>query len=118
MSICYIFAAGDAPESLPFRPGEGDFVIAADAGYRVCRKEGIQPDLLLGDFDSMERPADCAVLCGLPVEKDDTDTLAALNESKAELDEAQQDWLWRYEVLNYCGMVDLFDEARPMFCMD
>ncbi len=38
--------------------------------------------------------------------------------SKSELNEEQRDWLWRYEVLNYCGMVDLFDEARPMFCID
>jgi len=38
--------------------------------------------------------------------------------SKAELSEEQRDWLWKYEVLNYCGMVDLFDEARPMFCAD
>jgi len=38
--------------------------------------------------------------------------------SKAELDEAQQDWLWRYEVLNYCGMVGLFDEARSMFYVE
>lgn len=37
---------------------------------------------------------------------------------KNELSQAQKDWLWKYEVLNYCGMVDLFDEARPMFCMD
>lgn len=37
---------------------------------------------------------------------------------KSELNQEQQDWLWKYEVLNYCGMVDLFDEARPMFCMD
>ena len=36
--------------------------------------------------------------------------------SKSELSEEQRDWLWKYEVLNYCGMVDLFDEARPMFC--
>ena len=33
-----------------------------------------------------------------------------------ELNETQQDWLHQYELLNYCGMVDLFDEARPMFC--
>ncbi|MCF2596061.1 LTA synthase family protein [Pseudoflavonifractor phocaeensis] len=33
-----------------------------------------------------------------------------------ELDAGQQEWLRRYEILNYCGMVDLFDEARPMFC--
>ena len=37
---------------------------------------------------------------------------------KSELSEEQKNWLWKYEVLNYCGMVDLFDEARPMFCMD
>ena len=37
---------------------------------------------------------------------------------KNELSQEQKDWLWKYEVLNYCGMVDLFDEARPMFCMD
>ncbi|MCI9609056.1 MAG: thiamine diphosphokinase [Oscillibacter sp.] len=77
MKRCFIFAAGTF-YGLRERPASGDFVIAADAGYRICRKEGIQPDLLLGDFDSMEPPADCAVLCRLPVEKDDTDTLAAL----------------------------------------
>lgn len=37
---------------------------------------------------------------------------------KKELDEEQQKWLQTYEMLNYCGMVDLFDEARPMFCVD
>ena len=37
---------------------------------------------------------------------------------KEELNESQQDWLRQYEILNYCGMVDLFDEARPMFCAD
>ena len=37
---------------------------------------------------------------------------------KKDLSVEQREWLWRYEVLNYCGMVDLFDEARPMFCMD
>lgn len=35
---------------------------------------------------------------------------------KSELSQEQKDWLWKYEILNYCGMVDLFDEARPMFC--
>ena len=35
-----------------------------------------------------------------------------------ELNEEQREWLRKYEVLNYCGMVDLFDEARPMFCLN
>ena len=37
---------------------------------------------------------------------------------REELNEEQQQWLETYETLNYCGMIDLFDEARPMFCMD
>lgn len=37
---------------------------------------------------------------------------------KKELDEQQKKWLQTYEILNYCGMVDLFEEARPMFCVD
>ena len=77
MKRCFIFAAGSF-YGLRERPAPGDFVIAADAGYRICREEGLRTDLLLGDFDSMEPPADCPRLRRLPVEKDDTDTLAAL----------------------------------------
>lgn len=36
--------------------------------------------------------------------------------AEEELSEEDQEWLRQYEILNYCGMVDLFDEARPMFC--
>ena len=35
-----------------------------------------------------------------------------------ELSHEQKQWLDTYEILNYCGMVDLFDEARPMFCVN
>lgn len=35
---------------------------------------------------------------------------------REELDREQTAWIDTYEVLNYCGMTDLFDEARPMFC--
>ncbi|MCF2596974.1 hypothetical protein [Pseudoflavonifractor phocaeensis] len=35
---------------------------------------------------------------------------------REELNAQQQEWIHTYEILNYCGMVDLFDEARPMFC--
>jgi len=33
-----------------------------------------------------------------------------------ELSERQQEWLWRYEMLNYSGMKDLFDEIREFYC--
>ncbi len=77
MQRCFIFAAGTF-YGWREHPVPGDFVIAADAGYQICLREGVVPDLLLGDFDSMEPPADFTHVFRLPVEKDDTDTLAAL----------------------------------------
>ena len=53
----------------------GTFVVACDAGYRNAAALGLQPDLLLGDFDSAPRPD--PVPPGtiiLPHVKDDTDT--------------------------------------------
>lgn len=78
MKRCFVFAAGTF-YGLRQRPKEtGDLVIAADAGYQACLRAGVFPDLLLGDFDSMDPPADFDRIRRLPVEKDDTDTLAAL----------------------------------------
>ena len=77
MKRCFIFAAGTF-YGLRERPAAGDFVIAAAAGYRTCRQGGIVPDLLLGDFDSMDQPTDFANVERSPVEKDDTDTMLAV----------------------------------------
>ena len=82
MKRCFIFAAGTF-FGLRERPAEGDLVIAADAGYLVCNRQKIVPNLLLGDFDSMEMPAFSGEVCRLPVEKDDTDTMAAVKEGLA-----------------------------------
>ncbi|MGI5962512.1 MAG: LTA synthase family protein [Lawsonibacter sp.] len=35
-----------------------------------------------------------------------------------QLNDSQKEWLRKYEILNYCGMLDLFEQARPMFCVD
>ena len=77
MKRCFIFAAGTF-YGLRERPGADDLVLAADAGYRICQQEGIEPDLLLGDFDSMEEPVDFEHIQRVPVEKDDTDTMLAI----------------------------------------
>lgn len=77
MKRAFIFAAGSF-FGLRERPAEGDLVIAADAGYRVCRAAGIVPTLLLGDFDSMDQPEDFENVHRSPVEKDDTDTMLAV----------------------------------------
>ena len=37
---------------------------------------------------------------------------------REELTGEQQEWLLAYETLNYCGIVDLDEEVRPMFCLD
>ncbi len=77
MKRCFIFSAGTY-FGLRERPQSGDLVLAADAGYEVCRREGIVPDLVLGDFDSMEQPKDAENVLRVPVEKDDTDTMLAV----------------------------------------
>lgn len=74
---CVIFGAGKYDSFAPHVP-EGALVIAADAGLKKCAEYGISPDIILGDFDSLgEVPhADSVIL--LPVEKDVTDTFAAV----------------------------------------
>lgn len=60
------------------RPGPGDLVIAADGGYEHLKKEGIQPDVLMGDFDSLKRLPEHEKLIRFSPMKDDTDmTMAA-----------------------------------------
>lgn len=87
MKRCVIVGAGELRgSSIPVE--KEDFVIAADGGYAYCKKLGIVPDLILGDFDSVkeedaEQIARIQKLCPdsvvvLPAEKDDTDMLAAI----------------------------------------
>ena len=76
MGICYIVGAGDCAE-LP-KCAEGDFLIAADGGYRHLAARGITPDLLLGDLDSFTGELPSCPLLRYPAEKDDTDTALAI----------------------------------------
>lgn len=57
------------------------YVICADGGLRYLPILNIQPDLLVGDFDTITPPdIDCEIIRLLP-EKDDTDTMHALQVS-------------------------------------
>ena len=76
---CYIFGAGSF-YGLDRCPRADDFIFAADGGWLACRKTGITPDLLLGDFDSLSTQPDFPNILRVPVEKDDTDTMLALRE--------------------------------------
>ena len=64
--------------SLCPHPGAQDFVIAADKGYEALEAYGVPPDLVVGDFDSMGFRPDHPKVVDLPVEKDDTDMMAAI----------------------------------------
>ena len=76
MKTCIIISGGDYSPIGPVR--SGDFVIACDKGYEYARREGIVPQLIMGDFDSYGG----ALPESVPVErfkkeKDDTDTMLA-----------------------------------------
>jgi len=55
------------------------YVICADAGYELALKAGVQPDLVVGDFDSSREPPPKDLKhISLPVDKDVTDTMFAV----------------------------------------
>ena len=72
MSTCYIVGAGDFYGELS--PRDGDIIIAADGGYDTLKKLGIEPDLLLGDMDSLTEVPRALEKLVYPVRKDETDT--------------------------------------------
>ena len=60
---------------------EDDFFICCDGGLNHAEGLGIRPDLIVGDFDSHERPDTDTETIVLPREKDDTDTVYAAREA-------------------------------------
>ncbi len=60
---------------------EDDFVIACDGGLYLSERLGVTPSLIVGDFDSHERPVTDIETIALPCEKDDTDTVYAVREA-------------------------------------
>ncbi|MBR1821121.1 MAG: thiamine diphosphokinase [Clostridia bacterium] len=75
---CVIFTAhceGDPRQAYESRPG--DYILCADGGWVLARQIGVRPDLVIGDFDSSEEPADETTV-RVPVEKDDADTMLCL----------------------------------------
>ena len=63
---------------------EQAYVICADGGTDTALRYGIKPDLLIGDFDSVQgRLPEGVETIRLKPEKDDTDLLAAVREGTA-----------------------------------
>ncbi len=87
MGRCIIVAAGDLTVG-SVNVNEDDLVIAVDGGLGYCSVLELEPDLILGDFDSVSEQEGEAIvqleaqiperIIRLPQEKDDTDTLVAI----------------------------------------
>ena len=61
--------------------GPDDFFIYCDCGLKHEKNFKIKPDLIIGDFDSHEKPENLENVIVLPVVKDDTDTIFAVKEA-------------------------------------
>jgi len=84
---CIIVCAGEFVP-LEINRSPEDLVIAADGGYQNCQVIAMEPDLVIGDFDSVSEKSRNEILhmqetepervISYPSEKDDTDTMAAI----------------------------------------
>lgn len=77
--ICYIIGAGEN-YGLNINPSNDDYVIAVDGGLEYCREANLEPDLIIGDFDSLGYCPQQGNVIKLNTKKDDTDMLSALKE--------------------------------------
>ena len=83
MKKCYIICGG--PETFENVNIEKDaFIICADSGYDKAVSASVVPDLVIGDFDSIQSvPSDVKIIQA-PTHKDDTDTLLAIKTAISE----------------------------------
>ncbi len=79
MKKCVIFAAAPINDLSYIKVDDGSYVICADAGIRYAKALKIQPDLVLGDFDSCDKSeAEEFARITFPSRKDDTDLMLAI----------------------------------------
>lgn len=85
MKRCVIVGGADISQYERIRTylREDDFYICCDSGLIHRAGLGIDPNLIVGDFDSYENPRLDIETITLPCEKDDTDTVFAVKEALA-----------------------------------
>ncbi len=92
--VCYIIGAGDlSVGSIPYDKEKGDFLIVADGGLMYCPILEVEPDLIVGDFDSLDEEYQEIIeelektvpqkVMRLPREKDETDMMHAIQQGLA-----------------------------------
>ena len=77
MNTCYIFGSLNV-DNFTNQIDETDFVIAADKGILNTQRFNLLPDLIVGDFDSLEYVPEGKNVIQHPVMKDDTDLVLAV----------------------------------------
>ena len=80
MERCIIFCAAEF-DALAEPLEAGDYLIAADGGLRHTQALGLEPNEIIGDFDSLGYVPEGARV--YPVEKDDTDSMLAVKRGLA-----------------------------------
>ena len=73
---CCIFGAGDVPDVINIP--DNAYIIAADGGLGYLNKLGVNPDIILGDFDSYKEEISSSNFIKYPKEKDFTDMFIAV----------------------------------------
>ena len=83
MSRCVIIGGAEIKDydniKKALRPD--DFYIFCDSGLFHMKPLEVSPDLIIGDFDSHDKPEEICETIALPCEKDDTDTFFAAKEA-------------------------------------
>lgn len=77
---CLILGGGEITDyaAVAAQINGGTLVLCADSGFSHCAKLGIKPDVIVGDFDSIESMPENVETLGYPAEKDYTDSTLAL----------------------------------------
>jgi len=112
-NICYIVGAASL-DGVRLSPRPGDYVIAADGGYRTLKARGIEPDFVMGDFDSLGYRPDHPNVETHPVMKDDTDLGLAVRE-----DSENPVYYIQYAYARICSLLKtMADEGRSVPAAD
>ena len=122
MKRCVIVGAGEIYGRVDIK--DGDFVIAADGGYEHLARESVVPDVLVGDFDSIDSLPfiEDARIVRYPVEKDETDMYLAYRiGAQNGCDEfyiyggtgGRED----HTFANYCLLLDAINDKKRVYLM-
>ena len=85
-----------------------DYIICADGGYNIAKENGIKPNIVVGDFDSSEKPDDFFSVVELPREKDETDGLYALKFAVSKK---------ANKIIFYAGLGNRYDHSYTNMCL-